>query len=790
MKVRSTGKILIALIALGLVIAFFALGWQKHLSFASLKSEHQWLVERFHQQPLAVGAVFFAAYVAVTALSLPGAAIMTMAAGAVFGFWIGLVLVSFASSIGASVAFLFARYVLRDTVSRRFADRLATIDAGLKRDGVYYLLTVRLIAFIPFFVVNLAFGLTSVRLVTFYLVSQIGMLAGTAVYVNAGTRLAQIESPSQVLSPPVILSFVALAVFPWIAKGFVAWFRRRHALGRHRPPARFDYDLAVIGAGSGGLVAANLAATMRAKVVLVEKAKMGGECLNTGCVPSKALIRIAKVLSDLRRAEEWGLTAQVGAVDFAAVMERVQRSIAEVAPHDSRARYQALGVDCLVGAARIVDPWTIRVGERSISARSIVVATGADPALPDIPGIGGIDALTSETVWGLRELPRRLAVVGGGPIGCELAQCFARLGSVVTVIHSGTHLLSREDPDVAAVLESALSADGVQLLMGRRVVSFARSGAEITITCSGAGTERVVADRVLVALGRSPRVRGFGLEDLNVRLTDKGAIDVDEFLQSSIPTIYACGDVTGRFQFTHAAAHQAWHAAVNGLMAPVKRLRINERVMPWTTFTDPEVARVGLCEEEAKQRSIPHEITTFDLADLDRAIVERERRGLVKVLTRPGKDRILGACIVGPRAGELIAELTLAMQHGVGLKKILATIHTYPTLSEANQRVAGAWRKAHTSPRMLAMLERFLRLRRSRARSRLAALMVAITLVVLLALVACVYRAMTRSGTAPDDAHHQAGRTDHCCSDAVCALDSSPVPINTEESVHELLPRR
>ena len=698
-------------VALVLLVVYVHFDLGRFLSVEAIKSSRDSLVALYRERPVATVAAFFALYVAVAALSLPGATILTLAAGAIFGLVVGVVLVSFASSLGALIAFLISRYLLRSTVQKHFGRSLAPIDAGMKRDGIVYLLTLRLVPAFPFWLVNLLVGLTSIGAARFYWVSQLGTLPGTAVYVNAGTQLAKIDKASDVLSFGLIVSFVLLALLPLTAKAVIGAFKRRKVYARWPKPARFDRNMIVIGAGSGGLVAAYIAATVKAKVTLIEGHEMGGDCLNTGCVPSKALIRAAKAAVDVKRADGFGIRSTAGTVDFAAVMARVHRVVGEIAPHDSVERYTELGVEVLRGHADITSPWTVAVttseGTRTLSTRSIVIAAGARPTVPPIPGLAESGYLTSETVWSLRELPRRLVVLGGGPIGCELAQAFARLGSKVTQIEMAERVMMREDADAAELVAAALRADGVELRTGHEALRFEQGGDAKRLIARHDGAEvSIEFDALLCALGRSPRVEDYGLEALGIALTDKKAIETDAFLRTRFPNIYAAGDVAGPFQFTHTAAHQAWYAAVNALFGRFKNFKADYSVIPWTTFTDPEVARVGLSEGEAREQKIEHEVTRYDLSELDRAITDDVARGFVKVLTPPGKDRILGVTIVGEHAGDLLAEFVLAMRHGLGLKKIFATIHTYPTLSEADKYAAGQWRRAHVPHRLLTLAER------------------------------------------------------------------------------------
>jgi pyruvate/2-oxoglutarate dehydrogenase complex dihydrolipoamide dehydrogenase (E3) component/uncharacterized membrane protein YdjX (TVP38/TMEM64 family) len=659
----------------------------------------------YQAHPWQTVAGFFAVYVAATALSLPGAAtLLTLAAGATFGLLWGAVLVSFASSLGATAAFLVSRFILRDWVQERFGRQLQGINDGVAREGAFYLFTLRLIPAVPFFVINLAMGLTSLRAWTFYWVSQAGMLAGTLVYVNAGTQLAAIESPAGILSPGLIGAFLLLGFFPLVAKRLLDAWKARKVYARWRRPAKFDRNLVVIGAGSAGLVSAYIAATVRAKVTLVEKHRMGGDCLNTGCVPSKALIKTAKVLSLARRGESFGLKKTNIEFDFADVMERVQRVVKTIEPHDSVERYRSLGVEVLQGEATITSPWTVEVDGRPLTTRAIVVAAGARPFVPPIPGLEGIEVLTSDTLWDLRKLPRRLLVLGGGPIGCELAQAFARLGSQVIQVEMLPRLLAREDPEVSEMVRKRFVEEGVDVRLEHVAVRIEGKA----LLCEHEGRQvRIEFDQFLCAVGRVANTSGYGLEQLGIPLTRSRTIATNEFLQTIYPNIYACGDVAGPYQFTHTAAHQAWYAAVNALFGGLRKYRADYSVIPWATFTDPEVARVGLNETEAKERGVAYEVTTYGIDDLDRAIADEAAHGMVKVLTAPGKDRILGATIVGEHAGDLLVEFVSAMKHGIGLNKILGTIHIYPTLAEANKYAAGAWKKAHAPQGLLRKVERF-----------------------------------------------------------------------------------
>ena len=695
----------------GLVAVFFALDLGRYLSLAAIKTSQADLQDWRAAQPLLAAVLFFVGYVAVTALSLPGATVMTLAAGALFGLGWGTLIVSFASSIGATLAFLAARWLLGDWVQTRFGDRLATLNAGIAKDGGFYLFTLRLVPVLPFFVINLAMGVTTLRATTFYAVSQVGMLAGTLVYVNAGTQLARIETLSGIVSPGVLGSLVLLGLFPLFAKKVIDMFQARKVYARFKKPASFDRNLIVIGGGSAGLVTAYIAAAVKAKVTLVEQHALGGDCLNTGCVPSKALIRSAKFLSHAQRAREFGMRSASVDFDFGEVMERVQRVIQAIEPHDSVARYTALGVDVAQGRARIVTPWEVEITHpdgrvQRLTTRAIVIAAGARPFVPPIPGLDLVDVLTSDNVWQLRQRPERLLVLGGGPIGSELTQTFARLGCQVTQLEMAPRLLMREDVEVSELVTRRFRDEGVQVLLDHKAerVEVVNGQKELVATHQGQEV-RLPFDALLVAVGRAANLKGYGLEELGV--TTGRTVAVNGYLQTNFPNIYAAGDVAGPYQFTHTASHQAWYAAVNALFDPFKKFRADYRVIPWATFVEPEVARVGLNELEAKEKNVPFEVTVYGLDDLDRAIADSEAHGFVKVLTVPGKDRILGVTIAGEHAGDLLAEWVLAMKHGIGLNQILGTIHTYPTMAEANKAVAGNWKRAHAPQRLLAWVERF-----------------------------------------------------------------------------------
>lgn len=701
-------KVLILLFLIAVVVAFYVFRLDRLLSLDELKSRQAELQASLDAAPTQFLAIFALIYVLIAGFSIPGATVLTLAAGFLFGFWRGLVLVSICSTAGATLSFLMSRFFLRDFVARRFGGRMAKINNGFEKDGSTYLLTLRLVPLFPFFLVNIALGLTPIRTFTFALVSLVGMLPGTAAFVNAGTELSQIDSLRGLLSPSLIISFTLVGLIPIGAKMIVAAFKTRKLMRRFRKPKHFDYNLVVIGAGSGGLVSAYIASVVKAKVALIEKHKMGGDCLNTGCVPSKALIRSAKLASNFSRAREFGFEGESAKPNFSLIMERIQNVIRKIEPHDSVERYEGLGVECFTGDAKIISPFEVEVGGKVLTAKNIVIATGARPLIPPIPGLSEMKVLTSDNVWNLRTQPRRLTILGGGPIGCELAQAFSRLSSEVTIVEMSDRILSREDEEVSQFATKVFSDDGIKVFTKHKAVRAGEKDGKKFLICEAAGKEvHIEFDEILVALGRKANVTGFGLEELGVEIAKTGTIAVDEFMQTNYPGIYACGDVAGPYQFTHTASHQAWYASVNALFRPFKKFTADYRVIPWCTFIDPEVARVGLSEIEANEKGIAYEVSRYEISELDRAITEGADHGFLKVLTVPGTDKILGVTIVAEHAGDIIAEYVTAMKFGIGLKKILGTIHIYPTFAEANKYVAGVWQKKNAPTAALNMLKRF-----------------------------------------------------------------------------------
>ncbi len=704
----KNSRIFLLLAIAAVVAVFFAFDLDRFLDPDFLKQQQQHLYNYYHDNPWRTISIYFLIYVLMAALSLPGAVWVTLVGGAIFGVVAGTIIISFASTIGATLALLVARFLLRDWVQDRFGNRLKAVNKGIEQDGAFYLFTLRMVPLFPFWLINLLTGLTRIPVWVYYVVSQIGMLPATVIYVNAGSQLARIDSLSGILSPALLVSLSLLGIFPLLAKKLISIMKAGKVYREYPKPASFDRNIVVIGAGSAGLVASNIAAAVKARVTLIEKDKMGGDCLHTGCVPSKALIRSAKYLSHIKRAREFGMKSAQVDFDFADVMERIQNVIRQIEPHDSVERYTRLGVDVIKGEGRIVSPWHVEVNGKTISTRNIVIAAGAGPLVPPIPGIEEIDFWTSDNVWSIRELPRRLIVLGGGPIGCELAQSFARLGSKVTQVEMLPRLLTREDTEISKLIQDRFIEEGVDVRVEHRATTFRRGQDHHVLVCDHKGEQvEIEFDHLLVALGRKANTSGYGLQELGIPLTRSGTIEVDEYLRTRFPNIYVCGDACGPYQFTHVASHQAWFASVNALFGAIKMFKADYSVIPWATFTEPEIARVGLNELDATENDVPYEVTTYNLNMLDRAVADQSTEGLVKVLTVPGKDKILGATIVGEHAGDMLPEFVTAMKHGLGLNKILATIHTYPTLSEANKFAAGEWKRAHAPQSVLKWLEKY-----------------------------------------------------------------------------------
>lgn len=697
--------LLVILITLVILYKYFSLG--EYLTLEYLKENQNNFQEYFTSYPIKTIAIYMSIYIATTALSLPGATIITLAGGAMFGLLTGTIIVSFASTIGATCAFLASRFLLKNWVQSKFADKLKTINEGVKKEGAFYLFTLRLLPVFPFFLINLVMGLTPIKTLTFFFVSQIGMLLGTIVYVNAGVELSKINSLSGILSPRLIISFALLGLIPFISKKVINLYKSKKVYKGFKRPQKYDYNMISIGAGAGGLVTSYIGAAVNAKVALIEKHKMGGDCLNYGCVPSKALIKSAKVIHYSKKATKYGIDNIDINFSFSKVMERVQDVIKKVEPHDSIERYTNLGVHCIEGSAKIISPWEVEVNGEILTTKNITISTGARPFVPPIPGIQEADYLISDNLWDLRELPEKFIVLGGGPIGLEMAQSFSRLGSQVTVVEMSPRIMIKEDQDVSEFIESKFKDEGIRILTSHRAKEFVTKENNKILICDYNGQDvELEYDKVLVAVGRQANTKGFGLEDIGINLRKNGTIETNEYMQTNFPNIFACGDVAGPYQLTHTAAHQAWYCAVNGLFGRFKKFKADYSVIPWATYTDPEVATVGKNEEACKLDGTEYEVTKYGIDDLDRAIADSEDYGFVKVLTKPGTDKIIGATIVGNHASDLLIEFISAMKHGFGLNKILGTIHTYPTMSEANKYLAGEWKKARKPQVLLKFIKK------------------------------------------------------------------------------------
>ncbi len=697
--------IVLIVLAFGLFKLF---GLDQYLTFEYLKENQLKFTEYYALQPIITIAIYSIIYITSTALSLPGATILTLLAGAMFGVGLGTLIVSFTSTIGATLAFLISRNLLRESIQNKYADKLKLINDGIKKEGAFYLFTLRLLPVFPFFLINLVMGLTPIKAITFFIVSQVGMLAGTIVYVNAGAQLSELESLKGILSLDLIISFSLLGLLPIVSKKTIEFIKSKKVYKNFNRPKKFDYNMVVIGAGAGGLVTSYICAAIKAKVALIEKNKMGGDCLNTGCVPSKAIIKSAKIANQVTKASEFGVSVDSVNVDFKRVMQRVHEIIKKIEPHDSIERYSSLGVECITDKAQILSPWEVKVGDRVLKTKNITIATGASPFVPPIKGLGSIEYLTSENLWNLTELPKKMVVLGAGPIGLEMAQSFQRLGSKVVVVEMGPAIMSIEDKDVSEFILEKLSSEGVDIKLNHTATEFVVDGEIKSLIATHKGENvSIEFDQVLIAVGRRANIKGFGLESLNLSISDRGTIQVDEFMRTNYPNIFACGDVAGPYQLTHMAAHQAWYCAVNGLFGRFKKFRVDYSVVPWCTYTDPEVATVGKNEKALSEQGIEYDVTKYGIDDLDRAICDSNDSGFVKVLTQKNSDKILGATIVGVGASDMLLEFISAMKNNKGLNSILGTIHPYPTMGEANKFSAGEWKKANAPEKLLDFVKRF-----------------------------------------------------------------------------------
>lgn len=694
--------VIIASIIFG--VAFFDL--TSYLTFDELKQRQSELQSLVSDNSFAAAAIFFLVYVLATSVSFPGALILTLAGGALFGLVQGTLLISFASTIGALFAFLVARYFLHDFVQNKFSDRLTLINQKVEKEGAFYLLFLRLVPAFPFFLVNLVMALTPIRAWTYYWVSQLGMLPATLIYVNAGTQIAKISSPSDIASPSMIFAFILLGILPFITKGIISTLKNNRAYNEFNEPTSFEYNTIVLGGGSAGLVAGYTTSTLQGKVALVERHQMGGDCLNTGCVPSKSILRSAKFVADIKNFASYGLSNANYELEFNNVMARVHDKISIIEPKDSVARYTELGVHCEQGDAVVLSPWEVNVNDKILTAKNIIIATGATPALPNITDLDQVPYFTTDTIWSLTELPKKLLIIGAGPIGCELGQAFARLGSKVTIAYNQPTILPNEDEAAAKLVEASLLKDNVLLLTNFNSDKFINDFDNYSLVGSQDAVFTTISfTHLLIATGRKANIGG--LEILNLDLDEKGRIATNDTLQTKYPNIYACGDVTSSMQYTHTASHQAWYAAFNALFHPLKKFKCTLDNIPRAVFTDPEITSLGITEKQAIEQGIAHQVTTFPMDDIDRAITDNATIGFIKVITPANSDKILGVCIVGEHASELIAEFVLAKTNGLGLNKILKTVHIYPTRSEINRMVAGKWRRSKLTKRTLDLLKKF-----------------------------------------------------------------------------------
>ena len=684
-----------------LIIAaiFFMADWfdlSQHLTLSQLKHHQLYLHSLVQDFPVQSVVIYFIAYIVMAGLALPGALIFTLAGGALFGLAAGVILVSFASTLGALASFLVARFFLHDFVQTRYQQRLTVINQKIQQQGATYLLFLRLVPAFPFFMVNLLMALTPISARTYYIVSQIGMLPATFIFVNAGTELAKISSVDDILSIPLLLSLLLLACLPFISKQLAKRVSCWRLYKSWQRPKKFDYHTIVIGGGAAGLVAAYTTQTLQGKVALIEKHQMGGDCLNTGCVPSKSILRTAKFIHDIGQHSNYGVQQAEFKLQFQQVMQRVREKISTIAPKDSIKRYNDMGVDCFQAHAQLLSPWQVEaVSENSkitISAKNIILAGGATPNVPTIPGLENINYYTSDNIWHLDHLPEKLLIIGAGPIGCELGQAFVRLGAKVTMINRNERILTNEDAQAAHALQYALQQDGVKILNNFNPLKIDDNSKNFSLMGEQHNEILHIAfSHCLIATGRKPSL--LGCEALDIETNSHGQVITNDKQQTNYPNIYACGDITSPLQYTHSASHQAWYAAFNALFRPFKQFNCQLNHIPRAIYTDPEVASLGISEQQAIQKNIPHEISYFAMDDVDRAITDEATTGFIKVITRRNNDKILGVCIVGEHSSELIAEFVLAKTHNLGLNKILQTVHLYPTRGEINRLVAGQWRQ-------------------------------------------------------------------------------------------------
>lgn len=708
-KKKSHQKYLILFLLILILILYYLFFPKEYLSLAFVKENINSIKNYVNYNYTTSALSYLIIYSLSSALAIPSALILTLSSGILFGLVPGILLTSLGSTLGAVLAFLISRYLFLDLFKSKFRNQYEQMDKEIKKNGNLHLLTLRLVPIFPFWLVNLLMGLSEISLWRYLFISFAGMIPATIVYVYAGLSLSSISELRDVISPSIFFSLLLLSILPYVLRAVVNYYLKKKLYRHYKKPRAFDYNLIIIGGGSAGLVTTFIARILKAKVAIIEKEKMGGDCLNTGCVPSKSLIKIAKIISYGKTPSSWGLKNINIDFSFEDIMNKIHSIIKEIEPHDSIVRYTQLGAECFLGQAQILSPWEVQIGEKIISAKYLVIATGARPIIPQIPGIESISPLTSENIWQLKKQPARLGILGGGVIAAELAQAFSRLGSSVFIIEESSRILSREDEDASGLIHEIFIKEGIKIYTSHTLKKCEKSGDEKILLCiDREGREiSLVCDQLFIAIGRKATTSGFGLEKIKLDLNDNGSIKVNEYMQTSLPNIFACGDVAGPFNLTHAASHQAWHTTVNALLGFIKMFKINYSVLPVCTYTDPEIATVGYSKAELIKKSIPFEETIFPMKDLDRAIIEGETCGFVKVFTPPNSDKILGVVIISAEASTMILEFTLAMKHNLGLNKILNTIHAYPGMGEANKYLAGRWKQRKSRLNLLKALERF-----------------------------------------------------------------------------------
>lgn len=638
----------------------------------------------------------------MASLGIPGALILTLLAGAVFGWKWGTVIVSVSSTAGACCAFLLSRYFFRELIGEKYSGKGKSVLDAYESKGPLFLLSLRLVPIVPYFLVNLLMGVTRIPLATFALLSAVGMFPSTMLYVKAGVNFSQIRSVSDILSKKMLLLFCFFALIPVAANWMLPRIRFWWVMRKYPKPKSFDYNFVVVGAGSAGLVAANLGARLQAKVALVERGKSGGDCLNRGCVPSKTLLAIAKGVHHRESAESVSAPYGKAKKEYTAVRRSIQRVIEQIAPHDSFERYESLGVDCFEGNAEVISPYEVKVGEKVLTTKNVVIATGASPILPVMPGIREQGVYTSDTIWEMQDLPTRLLVLGGGAIGCELAQAFSRLGVKVTIVEKGPRILAREDERASMLLTGSLQKEGVKLFCETEAVRIDRVQEHLNVQMRrlDGSAENLEVDAVLVALGRKPNQEVF-LNAKGIESLSRAAVKVDSDLSvTTLPNFFFCGDSIGPDFFTHAAGFQGSVVALNALFGGWRKFSGTPKVMPRCIFTEPEVASVGMGEDVLKREKIPFTVCFYSWEKFDRALTEGKENGFVKVFLARGSDKILGATIVGERAGEILQQIVFAMHHGKGLGSFVNVIQPYPSYADCVRMAALAW-KNNSAPKWI-----------------------------------------------------------------------------------------